>query len=153
MSDEREDGGAAAAKLRGHHLMCQQFYLGQGRPAEFSKNLLRVVAAAQTMPATLVAGADDLCASCDCLDSKGVCRDPHAGEPEISRLDELALELLGASVGGALSFDEARERLIADTNAISRWREEACDRCSADVVCSPGWRRLRRQTRGAGTDA
>lgn len=137
-----EAQGRGVARLRGHHFMCQQVYHGQGRSAAFAENLRRVVAAASDAPALIVAGADDLCVACACLDSENMCRDPHAGEPEISRLDDLALELLGAAVGSTMTLEDARGRLVERPEAVRQWRETACSACAGERLCARGWERV-----------
>jgi len=129
-------------RLRGHHFICLQFFGGQGYDEQFVANLLGVVARLRREPATLVPGADDVCAACPSLSPQATCVDPATGEAEIARLDELAGELLGMHPGDRLTLAQAAERLGDDAVAIGRWRFEACDGCGFEAVCEPGWRRL-----------
>jgi hypothetical protein len=130
---------AKTARLRGHHFICLQFYGGEGYSAEFVANLDEVVARAKATPAILVEGADDVCAACPGLSAARVCEQPGVGEAEALRIDALAREVLGASVGDRLTLGEARERLSEDAMAVGRWRFDACGDCEWLDVCEPGW--------------
>lgn len=132
----------AEVHLRGHHLVCLQFYLGEGYSAEFTQNLARVVTSATEEPAVIVQGADDICAVCPGLAPDGTCLDPKAGELEVRRLDRLAWELLGVKPGSRISLAEAREKLAADAIATGRWRFEACSGCTWEDLCERGWNRM-----------
>jgi len=129
-------------RLRGHHFVCLQFFGGQGYNDEFVANLEEVVRRLRREPATLVVGADDVCAECPNLSSSGTCADPQTGEAEIGLIDDLACELLGMHPGDRLTLAQAAERLADDAIAVGRWRFEACAGCTYETVCEPGWKRL-----------
>ena len=131
--------GAHAANLRGHHLICLQFFRGEGYSAKFVNNLGRVIERAAENPALVVEGADDVCAACPGLAADGSCLDPNAGEIEGCRLDRLATEVLGVKPGEELSLSRARELLAADAISAGRWRIEACAGCTWEDVCESGW--------------
>ena len=124
--------------LRGHHLICLQFYRGEGYSAPFVENLDGVLARLADEPALVIAGADAVCSACPELGADGVC----AGETEISRIDALAFSLLGVEAGKRIRLAEARERLVGDAVALGRWRSEVCDGCAWEDVCERGWGRL-----------
>jgi uncharacterized protein len=131
------------ARLRGHHLICLQFFRGEGYSAEFVANLEHVVERAQTEGALIVAGIDNVCAVCPELGPDSRCASVDAGgESEIMRIDQLALEVLGAEVGERLTLPEARESLEADAVAVGTWRAQACDGCAWESVCESGWNTL-----------
>jgi hypothetical protein len=124
-------------RLRGHHLVCLQFYRGEGYSDAYVENLTRIVERAATERVVIVDGADDVCAACPGLSAQGVCED--AGEELVGGLDGLALAVLGAEPGDALTLPEAREQLEADAFAVGRWRARACAGCSWEYVCEGGW--------------
>ena len=128
--------------LRGHHLICLQFYRGQGYSDSFVANLDRVQRSAAETPALIVSGGDDVCAACPGLGSDGSCHDPHTGEAEALRIDALALQLLDAAIGETLSLSQARGRLVADAAACDRWRAESCESCLWESACRDGWQAL-----------
>lgn len=127
-------------RLRGHHLICLQFFRGEGYSQEFVGNLAHAIERATGERALIVSGADSVCAACPELGSDSRCASESAGgEVEIARIDELALEILGASTGERLSLPEARERLEADAMGVGMWRASACDGCAWEGVCESGW--------------
>lgn len=128
------------ARLRGHHLICLQFFRGEGYSEEFVLALTRVLERLESLPAELVAGADDVCAACPELGADGRCASGSAGgEPEIARIDALACELLGLAPGARARLADVREQLADDAIAAGRWRYEACDGCEWEHVCERGW--------------
>lgn len=127
-------------RLRGHHFICLQFFHGEGYSAEFVENLAHVVERATTEPATIVAGIDNVCAACPELGPDNACASASAGgEEAVCRIDELALDVLGASVGERLSLAQARSRLEEDAVGVGTWRADACDGCTWEGVCESGW--------------
>jgi hypothetical protein len=126
-------------QLRGHHLICLQFYRGEGYSDAFVANLERVRDAALEAPSLIVSGPDDVCASCPGLGTDGTCQHPDTGEAEALRIDALALQLLDAAIGETLSLTEARSRLTADPAVRERWRTESCATCLWDAICARGW--------------
>jgi len=133
-----------SAELRGHHLICLQFYGGHGYSASFVENLERVRDAAAETPALIVSGADHVCAACPGLGADGTCQHPDTGEAEALRIDALALLLLDAAIGEELSLAQARKRLAADAAACGRWRDESCSTCLWESACASGWDELLR---------
>jgi hypothetical protein len=131
-----------SAHLRGHHLICLQFYRGQGYSDSFVANLEHVQASAAEKPAVIVSGPDDVCSACPGLGPDGTCQDPDTGEAEALRIDALALQLLDAAIGESLSLSHAREWLAADAAACERWRAESCLTCRWQRACEDGWRGL-----------
>jgi uncharacterized protein len=127
-------------RLRGHHLICLQFFRGEGYSEEFVENLGHVIDRATGEPALIVAGIDNVCAACPELGPDSRCASESAGgEAEIVRIDELALEVLGTSTGERMSLPEARDRLEADAFGVGVWRAGACDGCAWESVCESGW--------------
>lgn len=121
-----------ATRLRGHHLMCLQWYRGEGYSPGFVHNLEAVLDRCGKAETLVVHGADDVCAACPDL-SEGSCGHAEGMDAEVSRLDDLALELLGLSEGDAVDFGQVREMLGA---SLPVWREQACGGCEWRVVCA-----------------
>jgi hypothetical protein len=139
MSPAKRAPESAEVHLRGHHLICLQFYRGEGYSAAFVDNLGRVVARVAEEPALIVEGADDVCAACPGLAADGSCLDPNAGEIEVRRIDRLAWEVLGVKPGDRLSLAQARELLLEDAISLGRWRFDTCAGCTWEDVCGSGW--------------
>ena len=129
-------------QLRGHHLICLQFYRGQGYSDDFVANLDRVLATVVESPALVVSAPDDVCFACPGLGTDGTCQHPDTGEAEALRIDALALQLLDVAIGERLSLTEARSRLAGDSEARDRWQAESCQGCSWCSACDEGWRAL-----------
>lgn len=129
-------------KLRGHHLICLQFYRGQGYSPQFVENLDHVQSSALDTPALVVSAPDDVCAACPGLGADGTCNHPDTGEAEALRIDALALQLLDVAIGEWVSLNDARSRLAADPAACERWRAESCAGCAWGQACDDGWREL-----------
>lgn len=130
----------APVRLRPHHLVCLQFYRGEGYSDSFIANLDRIFARLADEPALVVGGADDVCGFCPELDSDSVCASESAGgESEIGRIDALACCVLDVKPGERITLAEARVRLADDAFAVGRWRAEACDGCAWESVCERGW--------------
>jgi uncharacterized protein len=130
-------------RLRGHHLICLQFFAGEGYSAEYVENLNHVVERAISQPALVVDTIDNVCAACPELGPDNRCAsDDAGGEEEIMRIDALALRVLDSHVGEHLTLADARERLDADAVGVGLWRAEACHGCSWEHVCEPGWNAL-----------
>jgi hypothetical protein len=127
-------------RLRGHHLICLQFFRGEGYDAAFVENLTRLVARSTDAPALIVSGADDVCAACPELGAMDRCASESAGgEDQIAHIDSLALEVLDAATGEQLSLAQARGRLESDARGVGVWRARACDGCAWENVCDGGW--------------
>ncbi len=109
-----------SAQLRGHHLICLQFYRGQGYSDEFVANLDRVQRSAAETPAMIVSGPDDVCAACPGRGADGTCQHPDTGEAEALRIDSLALPLLDAALGETPSPSPAHGRPAGDVGRAGR---------------------------------
>ena len=130
-----------SAQLRGHHLICLQFYRGEGYSDEFVANLDRVQRSPPLeSPALVVSGPDDVCAACPGLGADGTCRHPDTGEAEALRIDALALQLARRRHRrDALAVRRPARGSPADAAACDRWRAEACAGCLWADACADGW--------------
>lgn len=119
-------------RLRGHHLICLQFFHGQGYSAEFVHNLLGVIERLTTGPGKVVTGHDDVCSACPAL-----CEELQDCErrEELEILDALALELLDLKPGDEFDFGEISVMMVPKT--FKRWRAIACDGCQWEQFCVP----------------
>ncbi len=82
-------------KLRGHHLICLQFFRGAGYDENFVENLQRVIELAKREEITVVDGVDDVCEACP--HNRGYCAYSENSEREVREMDEFAKKLLGVS--------------------------------------------------------
>ena len=112
-------------RLRGHHLICLNFFKGEGYSEEFVEAVKEAVSSEKVV---VVSGGDDVCETCPSWENE--CK--AYGEDYIRRIDELALSLLEVNEGEEVSWKEIRERL---KSAMKTWRREVCSECEWLRVC------------------
>lgn len=121
-------------RIRGHHLICLQFFHGEGYSPKFVHNLFHVIDRfTHGATGTVVIGPDDVCAACPALEN-GRCAQEPDSEEAIRVLDALALEML------ELEADEEFDWGVATLSVqriLERWRALACDGCDWEEVCRP----------------
>jgi len=118
------------AKLRGHHLICLNFFRGEGYSEEFIKNIYSVI---RKEKVEIVKGADDVCARCPYLkDNK--CSSNEYTDEKIMLQDKEALELLGFSLHMIVDW-----RIISDKlpRIMEEWKKQFCLDCGYQKVCFP----------------
>ncbi|MDZ4180336.1 MAG: DUF1284 domain-containing protein [Coriobacteriia bacterium] len=123
----------ATVRIRGHHLVCLQFFHGAGYSAEFVMNLIRVMESLQDHRLEIVDGFDDVCGACPSSGGDMCSLEPD-GDEGIRRLDSIALDLLGMEPGSILDFADVRDAIPP---MLDRWRAMACDGCGWEDVCAP----------------
>ncbi len=121
------------ARLRGHHLICLQFYRGEGYDEKFVKNLEAVLSRVEKEGALIVEGADDICSACPYL-VDGKCRYSEGSDEEIKYLDVLALNLLDLSPESIVKWKDVKKR-IENLGVLEIWMKEACSNCDWRKVC------------------
>jgi len=119
--------------LRGHHLICLNFFKGEGYSQEFVEALFSILSSERF---TISEGFDDVCKACPGWKQDGC---GTYGEDYIRRIDSLALTLLKFKPGDEVSWEVVRERL---KGAMDDWKKEVCADCEWVRVCSesPEWR-------------
>ncbi len=120
--------------LRGHHLICLQFFRGEGYSPEFVANMLDVIDLLnQGAPVLIISGPDNVCVQCEHRQGD-TCAFQDGSQSEIDKLDDLALEHLDLEVGDIVDFREIRARL---PDVLEGWRDGACEPCGWADVCLP----------------
>jgi len=121
---------AGPLRLRPHHLLCLQRFVGEGYSEEFTANMWHIKETVENggVSVKIVRGADDICSLCPHRDAK---RNMCSREPFVSRLDEKVLGLLGIKWGYVYSGDElfslARKR-VPTVKGV-------CDGCEWQHLC------------------
>ncbi len=116
-------------RLRGHHLICLQFFVGKGYSRGFVRNTLKVLREKDKI--TIVDCLDDVCRACP-YNTNGRCSNPRTSNERIRGLDELALSLFSVRVGSRIRWDEVRRKL---PKVLPIWIKKACKSCSWWKVC------------------
>jgi hypothetical protein len=117
--------------LRGHHLICLQFYHGEGYDKAFIENLERVMDQVRREGVSVSPGSDDVCAACLHL-REGLCQYSPEADEEIRGMDRKAMELLGLSVGMDVEWDAIRESI---PSVFRQWYDSFCRDCSWRRFC------------------
>ncbi|MCZ7357463.1 MAG: DUF1284 domain-containing protein [Candidatus Methanoperedens sp.] len=116
------------AKLRGHHLICLNFFRGEGYSEDFIKNIYSVISKEKV---DIVKGPDEVCARCPYLkDNK--CSSGEYTDEKILLQDKEALRLLGFRPGETVDWKIIEARL---PKIIEEWKTEFCQDCGYLKVC------------------
>ncbi len=117
--------------LRGHHLICLNFFQGEGYDEIFIKNLEEILSKMEKEYIKVIEGLDDICRSCPNLKA-GRCEYKEGAEEKIREQDKTALELLNIKEGEIIPLKEIKERL---PKIFSQWYENYCLSCDWLRVC------------------
>ncbi len=116
------------AKLRGHHLICLNFFRGEGYSEDFIKNIYSVISKEKV---EIVKGADDVCAKCPYLkDDK--CFNSDYTDEIILFQDREALKLLVLKAGMVIDRKIISARI---PQIIEKWKVKFCLECGYRNVC------------------
>jgi hypothetical protein len=119
-------------RLRGHHLICLHFFLGEGYNPEFIDNLKEVLKRAEAGEEIEIwAGADDVCRECPYLRGK-LCLYDKDAENEIREMDRTAIELLGLEKGTGVKWTDINKKI---RGIFREWAERYCEECDWRWVC------------------
>jgi len=110
-------------RLRGHHLICLNFFRGYGYSRRFVERVRKVVERVERGRIRIVSGPDDICRFCPMLRRCKVSED----------LDEMALKLLRVKSG--VRWEEVRRRV---SKIAPVWRRIACPGCRWYKICWKG---------------
>lgn len=117
--------------LRGHHLICLNFFQGEGYDEVFIKNLKEILSKVEQESIRITEGIDDVCKSCPYFKNNR-CEYEEGADEEIRRQDEMALRLLNIQVGELINWEEIKKRL---PEIFSQWYEKYCYDCDWLNVC------------------
>jgi len=130
--------------LRGHHLICLQFFRGEGYNAEFIENLGGILKSASEHAVDITGGADDVCRRCPHLQHTR-CQYSEGADEGITEMDSKALALLDLTRGMTVKWEEVRQRIYW---IFKIWHEAYCLECSWRQACEKNdfFRQLRTST-------
>jgi hypothetical protein len=116
------------AILRGHHLICLNFFRGEGYSEEFIENLYEVI---KIEKIEIVTGADEVCRKCPYLKEEK-CRSSDYTDEKIHLQDKEALRLLGFKPGMTVDWKMIASKL---PEILEEWEAEFCYACGYRKVC------------------
>jgi len=116
------------AKLRGHHLICLNFFKGEGYSENFIKNIHEII---KKEKLEIVHGPDDVCAKCPYLKDEKCASSEYTDEMIMSQ-DREALRLLGFRPGMTIDWKMIAARL---PGILKEWKAQFCGGCGYKVVC------------------
>lgn len=117
--------------LRGHHLICLHFFLGEGYDALFVKNLIDVLKRAENEEVEIISTADNICIRCPYLkDYK--CTYAEKADEKIREMDETALKLLNLRIGQKITWEAVKGYIPA---IFHEWHDRYCNECDWKQMC------------------
>ncbi|MEW6770734.1 MAG: DUF1284 domain-containing protein [Bacillota bacterium] len=121
-------------RLRGHHLVCLQFFRGEGYNREFIENLENVIGRAEKgEEIEVVEGADDVCRACPSLEDGQCASKPAGGETNIRPLDKKVADHLGMNTGDRVFWKDVSAKVSATPR---EWLEAFCAGCNWQKACA-----------------
>lgn len=117
--------------LRGHHLICLNFFNGEGYDEAFIKNLKTILDRGEREEITISSGADDVCGNCTYL-KEDRCLYSKSSDKEIKEMDAKALSLLGLSIGDKVKWGELKEKI---SKIFPEWFSLYCKECDWRNAC------------------
>jgi hypothetical protein len=119
-------------RLRGHHVVCLHFFLGEGYKPEFIENLKEVLRRAEAgEEIEILVGADDVCRKCPYLKDT-ICVYDENAEDEIRDMDRTAIKLLGLRNKGKAKWTDIKKKIPI---IFKKWKGRYCEGCDWRSVC------------------
>ncbi|MCE8424129.1 MAG: DUF1284 domain-containing protein, partial [Candidatus Methanoperedens sp.] len=113
---------------RGHHLICLNFFRGEGYSKEYINNIYTVL---KKEKAEIVEGPDDVCIVCPYLkDNK--CGNSEYTNENIIMQDKEALFLLEFKPGMVVDWKTIAEKM---PHILDKWKLRFCNDCGYQKVC------------------
>ncbi len=120
-------------RLRGHHLICLNFYRGEGYDREYIQNLEDVMHRAnQGEEIEVVEGADDICRVCPTLQGEKCVAKPGV-DAEIRDIDAQATAYLTVGIGAKVLWQDIKTKVA---EAPKEWLTVFCGGCDWKQVCN-----------------
>ena len=118
-------------KIRIHHLLCMQYFIGNGYSKEFVDNLYEVISKLEKEDSfILTLKEDDICKCCP-FNNKGICKDIN----KVSIYDMNVLDKLNLKENNIYSYKELKQLILK--NIIDNGnRKKICNDCEWNYICS-----------------
>lgn len=117
-------------KIRAHHLLCTEIFVGEGYSDDFSKNMTKVIKQLRENPKVrLIKDLDDICKYCP--ENLGeVCQ----SQEKVIAYDEKVLKILNLREDEKYFWEELRA-LSCDIIFSKDRRDEICRACQWNELC------------------
>ena len=115
-------------KLRGHHLICLNFFRGEGYSEDFIRNIYSVIGKENI---EIVKGPDEVCARCPYLRDDRCASNEYTDEMIIFQ-DKEALRLLEFEPGVVVDWKMIAGKL---PDILDEWKAKFCRGCGYRKVC------------------
>lgn len=116
------------AKLRGHHLICLNFFKGEGYSEDFIRNIYSVIGKENI---EIVKGPDEVCARCPYLKDNKCANNEYTDEMIVFQ-DKESLRLLEFEPGTVVDWKMITGKL---PEILDEWKVKFCRGCGYRKVC------------------
>ncbi len=116
------------ARLRGHHLICLNFFRGEGYSEDFIDNIYSILKKEEV---EVVDGPDDVCSKCPHLEN-GKCASNEYTNEMILFQDKEALRLLEWKPGLVVDWKKINLKI---PGILIDWKTKFCKQCGYREVC------------------
>lgn len=121
-------------KLRGHHILCIEGFIGHGYSTQFVENMKKIISELERNPDILLLNSsDDICSCCPNL-CEGRCMNENGGEDDVKKMDSQFYKKTGLCVGKVYKYSNIKNIIYnvfknkSDLNGI-------CNICSWNRIC------------------
>lgn len=116
-------------RLRPHHSLCMQFFVGKGYSEEFTKHMWEVVKLAKDTMVEVTFDLDELCSACPNHET-GICD----SQEHVAEIDKKVAEVFGYQEGDRLTLERFWENSKVDIILPGRLKE-ICGECEFMGIC------------------
>lgn len=110
--------------LRGHHLICLNFFRGEGYNEFFVENLRKIMKRIDEEAIEIAHGPDDICRSCPHLEDNRCIYDKNSDE-KVREMDSQAVRLFNIK-SGSIRWSEIKNKIPL---IFSQWYKNYCLDC------------------------
>lgn len=116
------------ARLRGHHLICLNFFRGEGYSEDFIKNIYSIL---EKEEVEVIDGPDDVCSKCPYLKDDKCASNEYSNEMILFQ-DREALRLLEWKPGLIVDWNKI---ILKIHGILIEWKAKFCTQCGYREVC------------------